>query len=93
MFNMPKWIADPGSFWITRWEARKSDPRSLHRRYDVAMDATLAALEGLPDSDWGLGARFYSHGFYTVADLLATPGEHLAEHTAQMGISRQSAAG
>jgi hypothetical protein len=45
------------------------------------MDATLAALEGVPHSDWGLGARFYGHGFYTVADLFATPGQHLAEHT------------
>lgn len=83
MFNMPKWIADPGSFWITRRAARRSDPPSLHRRYDAAMDATLAALAGVPDSDWGLGARFYGHGFYTVADLFATPGQHLAEHTAQ----------
>lgn len=82
MFNLPKWIADPGSFWITRWEARKSDPQALHHRYDAAIDETLAALESVPDSDWGLGARFYGHGFYTVADLFATPGQHLAEHTA-----------
>lgn len=83
MFNLPKWIADPGSFWITRRAARRSDPQSLHRRYDAAIDTTLAALDGVPDSDWGLGARFYGHGFYTVADLFATPGQHLAEHTAQ----------
>lgn len=81
MFNMPKWIADPGSFWIIRRQARKSDPQSLRRRYDAAMAAVLAALEAVPDSDWGLGARFYGHGFYTVADLFATPAEHLAEHT------------
>lgn len=84
MFNLPKWIADPASFWLTRREARRSDPQSLRRRYDTAMDAALAALETVPDSDWGLGARFYGHGFYTVADLFATPGEHLTEHTAQM---------
>jgi hypothetical protein len=81
MFNMPKWIADPGSFWIIRRQARKSDPQSLHRRYDAAMDAVLAALETVPDSDWGCGARFYGEKFYTVADLFATPGQHLAEHT------------
>ena len=56
-------------------------PAALVRRYDAAMDATLAALATVPDSDWGLGARFYGHGFYTVADLFATPGQHLAEHT------------
>ena len=84
MFNLPKWIADPASFWIIRRQARKSDPQSLRRRYDAAMDAALAALETVPDSDWGLGARFYGHGFYTVADLFRTPAEHLAEHTAQM---------
>jgi hypothetical protein len=84
MFNMPQWIADPGSFWIIRRQARKSDPQSLHRRYDAAMDATLAALERVPYEDWGLGARFYGHGFYTVAALVATPGQHLAEHTTHL---------
>jgi hypothetical protein len=83
MFNLPQWLADPASFWIIRRQARKSDPQSLRRRYDAAMDAVLAALDQVPDSDWGLGARFYGHGFYTVADLFATPGEHLVEHTAQ----------
>jgi hypothetical protein len=92
MFNMPKWIADPGSFWIIRRQARKSDPQSLHRRYDAAMDAVLAALETVPDSDWGLGARFYGHGFYTVAGLFATPAEHLAEHTAGMQAADRHAA-
>jgi hypothetical protein len=84
MFNMPKWIADPGSFWIIRRQARKSDPQLLRRRYDEAMDAVLAALETVPDSDWGLGARFYGEKFYTVADLFATPGHHLVEHTSGM---------
>lgn len=84
MFNIPKWIADPGSYWIIRWQARKVDSASLRRRYDAAMDATLAALETVPDSDWGLGAPFYGHGFYSVADLFATPAEHLAEHTGQL---------
>ncbi len=65
-------------------QARKSDPASLRRRYDAAMDAVLAALETVPDSDWGLGARFYGERFYTVADLFATPGHHLVEHTTGM---------
>jgi hypothetical protein len=83
MFNLPKWFADPASFWIIRRQARKSDPQSLRRRYDAALDAALATLEAVPDSDWSLGAHFYGHGFYTVADLFATPSQHLAEHTAQ----------
>jgi hypothetical protein len=81
MFNLPKWFADPASFWIIRRQARKSDFQLLRRRYDAAMDAVLRALETVPDSDWGLGARFYGHGHYTVAELFATPGQHLAEHT------------
>lgn len=81
MFNLPQWIADPASFWIIRRQAGKSDAASILRRYDAAMDATLVVLETVPESDWGLGARFYGHGFYTVADLFATPGQHLAEHT------------
>jgi hypothetical protein len=81
MFNLPKWFADPASYWLTRWEARQSDPESLRRRYDAAMDATIAALETVPDTVWCLGAPFYGHGFYTVADLFETPAHHLAEHT------------
>lgn len=83
MFNMPKWIADPGSYWLIRWQARTSDPESLRRRYDTAMDAAIATLEAVPDSDWGLGAPFYGHGFHTVADLFEAPAQHLAEHTGQ----------
>lgn len=80
MYNMPKWIADPGSYWMIRWQARKSDPESLCRRYDAAMDAAIAALDTVPDSDWGLGAPFYGHGFHTIARLFQVPTEHLAEH-------------
>lgn len=81
MFNYPKWFADPISYWLTRWEARTCAPESLRRRYDEATDAAIAALEKVPDSDWGLGAQFYGEGFYTVADLFETPTHHLAEHT------------
>lgn len=84
MFNIPKWIANPGSYWITRWQARNMEPESLRRRYNAAMDATLATLETVEDSDWMLGARFYGERFYTVADLFETPAHHLAEHTAGM---------
>jgi hypothetical protein len=83
MFNMPKWIADPGSYWMIRWQARNATPESVLRRYDAAIDAALAALRSVPDSDWGLGAPFYGHGFHTVARLFQVPAEHLAEHTGQ----------
>ena len=80
MFNLPKWFADPASYWMIRWQARSTDLATLCRRYDRAMDAVLAALDTVPDSDWGLGARFYGEGYYTVADLFATPADHLIEH-------------
>ncbi|QLQ04728.1 MAG: hypothetical protein HZY76_00535 [Anaerolineae bacterium] len=70
MYNLPKWLAEPGSYWLNRWLARKSDPVSVRRRY-AAMDATLAALESVPDSDWDKGAAFYGHGFHSVRDLFA----------------------
>ncbi len=81
MFNLPKWIADPASLWLIRWQTRKSSPERLRSRYDAAMDATVATLDTVPDNDWSLGAPFYGHGFHTVADLFATPAQHLAEHT------------
>ena len=80
MFNMPKWIADPGSYWMIRWQARTSNPGTVRRRYDAGIDAALATLESVPDSDWGSGAPFYGHGFHTVARLFQVPAEHIAEH-------------
>ncbi len=84
MFNMPKWIANPGSYWITRFSARNTTPNSIQDRYDAAMDAVIRALETVPDSDWGLGADFYGEGFHSVDDLFRTPGQHLKDHTAGM---------
>jgi hypothetical protein len=90
MFNYPKWIANPGSYWIIHWEARNCNPETLRRRYDAATDAAIAALEKVPESDWGLGARFYGERFYTVADLFETPIHHLAEHTGQPARNTQN---
>jgi hypothetical protein len=81
MFNLPTWFADPASYWLICWLARRATPDSVRRRYDAATAAALAALETVPDSDWPLGAEFYGHGFHTVADLFRTPAHHLAEHT------------
>lgn len=81
MFNMPSWLADPLSYWYTRWMARNATPESVRRCYEAAMAAVLHALDGVQDGEWGLGAPFYGHGFYTIADLFHTPAEHLAEHT------------
>jgi hypothetical protein len=84
MFNIPKWLADPASYWYIRLLARTSTPQSIRQRYDAAMDAAIEALETVPDSDWELGAEFYAEGFHTVADLFRIPAQHLAEHTIGM---------
>ena len=81
MFNFPKQVADPASYWYIRLIARNSTPESIRRRYDAAMDAAIEALETVPDSDWELGADFYGEGFHTVADLFQVPAQHLVEHT------------
>ena len=82
MFNYPRWLADPVSYWLTRWEARGQTRTSLKQRYDTAMTAVVRALDEVSDADWDRGARFYGERFYTVADLFHTPAAHLAEHTA-----------
>ena len=84
MFNMPRPLRDPLSYWYMRLLARNSTPDSVRRRYDAAMDATLKALETVPDSDWNLSANFYGEGRHTVAQLFRTPAHHLAEHTAEL---------
>jgi DinB superfamily len=81
MFNFPKHMADPLSYWITRWTARNATRESIGRQYDSAMAAVIRALNEVEETDWSLGAQFYGHGFYTIADLFHTPAEHFAEHT------------
>src|SRR6266508_1629931 len=81
MFNFPKRLADPLSYWLTRWTARNATRESLVRQYDSAMAAVIRALDEVKESDWALGAPFYGHGFYTVADLFHTPAQHFTEHT------------
>ena len=80
MFNFPKWLGEPLSYWYTRWLARNATPAALGRRYDAAMTAVIQTLDEVQAGDWGLGAPFYGHGFYTIAELFHTPRAHLAEH-------------
>jgi hypothetical protein len=82
MFNYPRGLRDPLSYWYTRWIARNATRDSISRRYDAAMGAVLRALDEVPDTDWSLGAPFYGEGFYTVEGLLRGPSEHLKEHAA-----------
>jgi hypothetical protein len=81
MFNFPKWLADPLSYWLTHWNARNATREQVVRQYDAAMSAVIRALDEVKGSDWALGAEFYGHGFHTIADLFHTPAQHFAEHT------------
>jgi len=81
MFNYPGWLANPASYWITRWESRAVTRQSLLRRYDAAIDAVLRTLDEVPDGDWMKSAAFYGHSLYTVVDLFRTPLAHLEEHS------------
>jgi hypothetical protein len=81
MFNFPTWLADPLSYWLTRWTARNATPEQVVRQYDAAMAAVIGALDEVKESDWALGAEFYGHGFHTIADLFHTPAQHFVEHT------------
>lgn len=80
MFNYPKFVADPASYWLVRWEARKATREDILARYEAAMDRAVASLQTVGGAQWRRGARFYGEGFYTVADLFHTPAQHLAEH-------------
>lgn len=84
MFNYPAWLANPAGYWLTRWEARNATRQSVVRQYERAMAAVLASLDAVAESEWGLGANFYGHGFYTIEGLFHTPAQHFAEHTAGM---------
>jgi hypothetical protein len=82
MFNYPKRLADPLSYWYTRWIARTATRESIGQRYAAAMTAVVMSLDNVQESDWERGARFYGERFYTVAELFHTPADHLAQHSA-----------
>ncbi len=82
MFNLPKRLANPLSYWYIRRLARKATRHTIRRSYDAAIAAAIGALDEVRDSDWTLGAEFYGEGFHTVTDLFQAPARHLAEHTA-----------
>ena len=84
MFNLPKRLADPLSYWYIRWTARNATPASINRRYDQAMDASIRLLGAIPDDDWEKCANFYGEGFHTVEDLFHVPAHHFSEHTSSM---------
>lgn len=84
MFNYPKFIADPGNYWLVKWEARGQTRDSLLARYDAAMDRVVDAVPRIPSGDWTKGARFYGEGFFSIADLLRTAATHFEEHAAAL---------
>lgn len=81
MFNLPKRLADPLSYWYIRCIARTATAEAIGCRYDRATDATLDALDTIRESDWTNGADFYGEGFHTVEELFHGPAQHLAQHT------------
>jgi hypothetical protein len=81
MFNYPKWLANPLSYWYGRWLARGTTPDEVRRRYDRAMDATLIKLDTIQSDEWSRGADFYGEGFHSIEDLFHAPAKHLADHT------------
>lgn len=86
MFNSPKlldWLSNKLSYWMIRGMARKATPESIRNRYDNAMTAVLQTMDKVKESEWVIGASFYGHGFYSIADLFHTPAEHFAEHTSE----------
>lgn len=84
MFNYPKFLADHGSYWLVKWEARKATRESIVARYEAAVERVHVALQGVKEADWQRGARFYGEGFYSVEDLFHTAAKHCQEHTAAL---------
>ncbi len=80
MFNFPPIVRDWLNAQLTRLGGRGQTRHTLRRRYDAALAAALATLDGVRDDEFQLGARFWSEGFRDIAGLYAGPADHLAEH-------------
>lgn len=85
MFNYPKRVADNGSYWLVKWEARAQTRESILKRYDLAIDRVLDSMKRVEESEWEKGARFYGEGYYSVADLFHTVSNHFHQHAVLLG--------
>lgn len=81
--KIPRGIFDIVNPWITRWGSRGITPAKAAKAYDEAVAKALAALDTVQDDDWDKGATITSR-YETVADHFRMPGEHLAEHKADI---------
>jgi uncharacterized protein (TIGR03083 family) len=80
MYNLPRFVLDPLSAWITRWEARRQSLDSVAQRYDEAYAAAMRILGEVRDDEWGHGARFWGEGFKDIEALFRSQARHFAEH-------------
>ena len=74
--NPPPWLLPlmPRVNWfITWWNARGQTPARVLAGYEAAHRAALAAIDGVRDDEWQLGARYFGEGHRTILELCETP--------------------
>ena len=51
MFNYPKWMANPVSYWMTRWTARGATRVSIRSRYETGISNAIDSLDHVSSSE------------------------------------------
>ncbi len=92
LYNLPRFVRDPLSAWLTRWETRHESLGTVAARYEKAYEAALGTLDQVREDEWRLGAEFWGEGFLDIEGLLRSQARHFAEHSSDIaaGLSRES---
>lgn len=87
MYNLPPFLRDRLSAWLTRWSARRESLSTVAQRYDQAYAAALQALDQVQDDEWQRGAQFWGEGFLDIEGLFRAQARHFAEHSADIAAA------
>jgi hypothetical protein len=84
LLNYPAFIRDPINFLLVKRLARRHGRPSLKAAYNKAIDDAIAALDGVREDEWQLGANFFGAGFRDIERLFSAQAEHFADHVAAL---------
>ena len=85
--NLLNWspaLLAPINFLLVKRLGMQYRRSTLKAAYGRAVDAALAALDGVRDDEWHLGAHFFGAGFRDIAQLFEAQTAHFSAHEADV---------
>lgn len=79
-----RWLWPGIGYLAAKYRARGQTRQTILARYDQAYSALMAALDGIQDQEWNLGAYCYGEGYKTMFEVCQMVVSHFQEHAAQI---------